>query len=408
METNQSLEKFEIKSPCLLDFQGFDQPISVSESLIQKIWAKQAFLQHKLSTTLGKNLTILHPGNWNHQGGPDFLGAHLIIDQQILKGDIEIHFYQNDWFAHNHHTNPAFANVILHVPLFPFKDPHPQPFTLNGYCPEAFVLFDQLYQGVEDYSIEDALLVFENKDFIHLFDAFLSLPIQEKKTALLHKARIRWQQKLTFLHNRLQRYGFSECCHQLCLEVLGLHKNRIPMATIGLESPYETWIQNASQTDAQSLFASQKNAWKLSGIRPANHPLKRLEQYIHLMQTNPHYPTNWLDCIQKIPSFPFIHHTSLFRKHFQLTSFIDYAQEKIFCNCITSTRFLTLCIDALLPLTSIYLKKDFFPLWYHFQAGDFPKSIQTFLDRSELLGPHQPLCNGLVQAVLQLFFESKP
>jgi len=408
METSKSLEKLEIKPSQVLNFQGFDYTFTIPESLLQKIWAQQSFLQHNLCTFSEKKLTIVHPGHWNHQGGPDFLGAEVIIDNQILKGDIEIHFYQNDWFYHNHHINPRFANVILHVPLFPFKNLHPQPFTLNGFCPEVFILFNHLYQGIEDYSLENALLNFEKKDLINIFDAFLALPAQEKKATLFHKARIRWQQKLAFLHNRLQRHSYEECCHQLCLEILGLHKNRIPMATISLEFPYKTWIQNAHKMNALELFSTQKTSWKLSGIRPNNHPLKRLQQYITLIQSNPNWAAHWINYIQKMPILEFIDHTSIFRKHFQLSSFVNYVQKTIFCNAISSTRLLTLCIDALLPLSSAYLKKDFFPLWYHFQAGDFPESIQTFLNKTEILTAKQPLCNGLVQAALQLFFESKP
>lgn len=408
METNKSLEQIEIKPTQVLNFQGFDYPFTIPESLIQKIWSQQSFLQYELHTFAEKSLTIVHPGHWNTQGGPDFMGAEVIIDHQILKGDIEIHFYQNDWFHHNHHINPHFANVVLHVSLFPFKRLHPQPYTLNGFCPEVFILFNHLYQGLEDYSLENALLSFEKKDFINIFDAFLALPIQEKKTTLYHKARVRWQQKIAFLHNRLQRYSFEECYHQLCLEILGLHKNRIPMANISLSLPYKTWIQNAHTMNASELFSTQKTSWKLSSIRPHNHPLKRLQQYITLMQCNPNWPTHWLNYIQKTPTLEFINHTPLFRKHFQLSNFVTHIQKTIFCDAIPSTRLLTLCIDALLPLSSVYLKKDFFPLWYHFQAGDFPDAIQTFLNKTEILTINQPLCNGLVQAALQLLFENKP
>ena len=54
-------------------------------------------------------------GIWNSDEGPDFVRAEIIIDGQLLVGDIEIHVDSSDWYAHEHHLNPSYNRVVLHV-----------------------------------------------------------------------------------------------------------------------------------------------------------------------------------------------------------------------------------------------------------------------------------------------------
>lgn len=60
-------------------------------------------------------MQIRSTGAWNRESGPDFKNAAIIIGNEKLKGDIEVHLRASDWFAHNHHHDPAYNNVILHV-----------------------------------------------------------------------------------------------------------------------------------------------------------------------------------------------------------------------------------------------------------------------------------------------------
>ena len=81
---------------------------AVKEIGLQKIWAHQAFYPLHLKTDSGKNLQILHRGDWNNQNGPDFLHAQISIDGIILHGAIEIHSKASDWYAHKHHKDPRY------------------------------------------------------------------------------------------------------------------------------------------------------------------------------------------------------------------------------------------------------------------------------------------------------------
>lgn len=84
------------------------------ERHLQAMWLEQKYF-NSLSTSKGLAITVLSPGIWNGEAGPDFLRAHIIIGDQEFRGDIEIHLYDEGWFHHHHHLDEKYNQVILHV-----------------------------------------------------------------------------------------------------------------------------------------------------------------------------------------------------------------------------------------------------------------------------------------------------
>ncbi len=87
----------------------------MNEALFQYLWKNALFLPQNLKTTSGEAVTVLHTGMHNTDAGPDFLEAKVKIGNTIWVGNIELHLKSSDWTKHKHHTNPAYANIILHV-----------------------------------------------------------------------------------------------------------------------------------------------------------------------------------------------------------------------------------------------------------------------------------------------------
>src|ERR1022692_1780139 len=86
------------------------------ERLLQTVWHHQRLQRDQLQTVDGRMVRVLHPGFWNHEAGPDFRGAVVQIGREEARsGDVEIDWERQNWQTHQHHRNPAFANVILHV-----------------------------------------------------------------------------------------------------------------------------------------------------------------------------------------------------------------------------------------------------------------------------------------------------
>jgi len=90
---------------------------SVPEAFVQDLWDAQRFNRSDLTTTDGDSVLILDPGELNTDAGPDFSGAHLRIGEVDWFGDVEIHVTSGAWFDHNHHRDPRYDRVVLHVTL---------------------------------------------------------------------------------------------------------------------------------------------------------------------------------------------------------------------------------------------------------------------------------------------------
>jgi len=85
------------------------------EEFLHFIWLYQLFDHSRLKTEDGELLLVLQPGVLNTHSGPDFSEARVRIGENIWVGNVEMHIKSSDWYAHNHHLDNAYKNVMLHV-----------------------------------------------------------------------------------------------------------------------------------------------------------------------------------------------------------------------------------------------------------------------------------------------------
>ncbi len=85
------------------------------EALLQYIWKHSLFDDIEYLADTGEKIKVLEKGMHNHDGGPDFANAKIMIDGTLWAGNVEIHVRSSDWNNHGHQNNPAYDNVILHV-----------------------------------------------------------------------------------------------------------------------------------------------------------------------------------------------------------------------------------------------------------------------------------------------------
>ncbi len=100
----------------------------MKEVFLQFLWKWQLLGDTAMRTTENKKVKITHPGELNTDAGPDFLNAKIEIDKVLWAGNVEIHHKASDWYAHKHHEDPSYKNVILHVVL----DPDREVLTMDG------------------------------------------------------------------------------------------------------------------------------------------------------------------------------------------------------------------------------------------------------------------------------------
>ena len=85
------------------------------EQLLHYVWKHKLLPAGTLTTTDGEVVEIIDPGLHNTHAGPDFFNAKVKIGGTLWVGNVEIHVKSSDWYAHHHHQDNAYDNVVLHV-----------------------------------------------------------------------------------------------------------------------------------------------------------------------------------------------------------------------------------------------------------------------------------------------------
>ena len=399
----------------LQEIQGLYGSFSLSERILQKIWLQGDFDQSTLRTESGKRLRVIDPGRWNLLEGPDFVEAQLELEDVGVVGDVEVHFHLDDWHLHAHGANPNFSDVCLHVVLYPEKGSKQSVITAKGTVPELLYLLPLLERDLEDYAVDDALLGLEQVEDTEWMLRFMERALDERRAILREGASARWTRKVNFARKRVQGSSWLEACHHYCLEVLGYARNRAPMARVALSHRIEDFSEG--RVEVEALFAEERGRWRLSGLRPANHPRHRLAQYIEICRMHPDWPERLkrvLDDLDDLDDFKGLDGSvtvdaslsgAAFRKQHGLAGLAERIAQKVFSGKISAKRLNTLVCDALLPLAQASGLLEAEALWWHWPAGDTPERLHAFLKQSQVIDRAEPFSNGQVQGAVQLMIE---
>lgn len=158
-------------------------------------------------------LKVLSPGIWNFEAGPDFKNAKIKLDDKIITGPVEIHTRTSDWFTHNHHKDPAYQQVILHVTA------------INDLSPQKLsTLPPMLIINPDDKNIKNVEL---DKLRPGKCAAFFSGLETKQITALFEAAGIeRFKNKSHAIMRRMIADGAETTCLQMICEAVGYKNNR--------------------------------------------------------------------------------------------------------------------------------------------------------------------------------------
>lgn len=85
------------------------------EELLHFIWRYRLYDQRNLKTKGGEALQVINTGVHNHDAGPDFEFATIVLDETRWSGHIEMHINEDDWTLHGHHLDTQYNTTVLHV-----------------------------------------------------------------------------------------------------------------------------------------------------------------------------------------------------------------------------------------------------------------------------------------------------
>lgn len=88
------------------------------EELMHYVWRHRLWLASEMRTNDGRPVAVIDVGQPNRDSGPDFFNAKIRIGDQTWCGNVEIHVKASDWLRHGHDRDRAYDSVILHVVQF--------------------------------------------------------------------------------------------------------------------------------------------------------------------------------------------------------------------------------------------------------------------------------------------------
>lgn len=283
---------------------------SPPESLLQAVWQHQRLLRDQLRTLDGQTLRVLHPGFQSVEGGPDFRGAVLAIgDTGLRSGDVEVDLRSSGWRAHGHDRNPAFRSVILHVV---WECEHP----IAG-APPVLALRQVLDSRLGELSLwlGGAAAHALPAQFLGQCRATLQeLPAGQLVELLHEAAQVRLQSKAAEFEARARQAGWDQSLWEGLFRALGYKHNVWPMHRLAELRPRwsarageplavqarlfgisgllpveltrslsgtdhyvrRVWDQWWRERDEFADCLLPRALWRFHGLRPANHPQRRL------------------------------------------------------------------------------------------------------------------------------------
>lgn len=285
------------------------------ERLLARLWRQRAARQQEFRTDAGRRVRVLYPGRPGLAAGPDFRDALLEVEGLgQVRGDVELHRRQQDWYAHGHAADPNYNGVVLHAAL----ELSPGVTRLQNGGQAPVISLASLLTAAEE---EDAAAAAGQVDLPAASETAALWSILESQGwprpaaaadcgALLDAAGdARFQRKSAWFRRLLAEQPPEQTLYEGLMEALGYRANRQPFLKLAAAAPWAALVQEAAAyppaeraavlekrllqraglaPDAGQPAAGRAPAglgygaaltaaeWHCFRVRPANHPRRRL------------------------------------------------------------------------------------------------------------------------------------
>ena len=254
------------------------------------------------TTASGAEVIITDFGQWNREAGPDFVNASVRIDGKESRGAIEVDLSPSGWEQHGHATNPAYENVVLHVVVQKSGRRHFSRTITHREVPQICLADHD--GAVPEWS------GFAAARPGRCLAPLRELPPEKLCDLLAVAARRRFERKGSDLRRMMDSRGADAALYEAVAVALGYKNNKLPFQLLAQRVPLKLASSakgeallfgvagflerpeppsGAAKSELAQLWSAwwkqrasfvnsilPRSAWNLAGIRPANHPLRRI------------------------------------------------------------------------------------------------------------------------------------
>lgn len=250
-----------------------------SENVLQWVWKTLHFDISSLSTSTSTGnehkIKVIDPGVLNTTDGPDFKHAAIEINGVMWHGAVEMHISSRSWYGHGHHLDKNYNSVVLHVvvednPVQVSCEDGSKPFTLN-LLPHFEGPIQELFRSMR------------NRNGLPCSNG-LSYISEDALIKQIEKAQAEYLEKK--VDDLLEFYDPSQPILKAWKSALilalfdgfGISKNREAMVKVGRKFLEINSDFGKNEVIAKLQEFSQVMTWNYRGVRPNNHPGKRITE----------------------------------------------------------------------------------------------------------------------------------
>lgn len=282
--------------------------VTPNEQFLHYVWFRKLFAPNQ-TTTDGRRVEIIDTGQRNTDAGPDVFNAKIRIGDTLWAGNVEFHRLASDWLRHEHHRNPAYNSVILHVVLeadtdIVRADGQTLPQMVLQFRPQLVEAYNRLLTPHQFVACAESLHDIPTVEQHAWFDRLATERLEQKTAAidkLLQQSVNNWEE--AFYITVARNFGFSTnalpfelLAKSLPNAILGKHRNdpvqieallfgQAGMLGADNADPYYTILQREYRfLQAKFTLTPIDGAlWKFLRLRPSNFPTIRLAQMANLI-----------------------------------------------------------------------------------------------------------------------------
>ncbi len=239
---------------------------------------------------------MVYPGRPTSEAGPDFQQAIIALpDGRLLRGDVELHLDESDWWAHGHSRDSAYNGVVLHVVLNRGR----RAIKANGQPVLTLALGERVRAQARPSS---QVLAVGRAPCQRILQRMADADLRD---TLLQLARQRFRDKAALFEGELAIFEPEQVLYAGLMQALGYQRNRAPFRQLASMMPItvlsglaEAQPAHTRPTFIEGLLLSMAGlagppplelprlsptVWQLHGVRPHNQPTVRISAFAGIL-----------------------------------------------------------------------------------------------------------------------------